>query len=92
MNHLVEKEKLQALWLRNCSLSHSIWCTCNDWTSHIKGIQKAPWRLTEDTTGDDTENPAVALADAFAADGTWDVDLRSEGDGDVSGDLEKDNI
>lgn len=71
-----ERARKEALWLKSCSDSHKLWCTCNDWKSHVKGIVSAPWRLTGedgDVTGDTTEDLAAAIADAFAADAHWDV-------------------
>nr|QYD01961.1 ORF2 [Torque teno felis virus] len=26
-----------AIWLQSCSRTHSLWCDCGLWTSHIKG-------------------------------------------------------
>lgn len=40
----------EAIWKQSCSRTHSLWCSCGDWTSHIRG-----WRTTGDG-GDGNRN------------------------------------
>nr|QZE11931.1 MAG: ORF2 [Torque teno felis virus] len=30
------RKKHEAIWKQTCSRTHSLWCPCGDWTSHIK--------------------------------------------------------
>ncbi|AYP28924.1 MAG: ORF2 protein [Anelloviridae sp.] len=32
-----ERKKLhEAIWKKSCSRTHRLWCSCPDWTSHIR--------------------------------------------------------
>nr|BBE36928.1 hypothetical protein [Paguma larvata torque teno virus] len=36
-NRALERYKLhEAIWKQSCSRTHSLFCNCGDWTSHIK--------------------------------------------------------
>nr|QYD01826.1 ORF2 [Torque teno felis virus] len=39
-------KKHEAIWKQTCSRTHSLWCNCGNWTSHI---HKTQWCAT---TGD----------------------------------------
>ncbi|AYP28953.1 MAG: ORF4 protein [Upsilontorquevirus procy2] len=32
-----EHKRREALWKRQCSISHQIWCNCGQWWSHVTG-------------------------------------------------------
>nr|BBE36925.1 hypothetical protein [Paguma larvata torque teno virus] len=36
-NRELERKKLhEAIWKQSCSRTHSLWCSCGNWTSHIR--------------------------------------------------------
>ncbi|BBE36922.1 hypothetical protein [Paguma larvata torque teno virus] len=36
-NRETERRRLhEAIWKQSCSRTHSLWCDCGNWTSHIK--------------------------------------------------------
>nr|BDU80029.1 ORF2 [Red fox Torque teno virus 1] len=52
-----KKRRQEALWLQSCSQSHSAWCDCGSWTSHIRTIIPSPKPCaTEASTEDGTTN------------------------------------
>lgn len=73
------RAKQEALWLRSVSASHSAWCTCGDWTTHIRGFEKKKCRLTDEEDSskeepmDPEEEEATKLAEAIVEDMRWDV-------------------
>ncbi|QLG20794.1 ORF2 [Lycalopex gymnocercus torque teno virus 1] len=95
-----KRAKMEAVWLRNCSETHALWCTCGEWISHIRGIEKQKCRLTDDydplglRAGDG--GYAKDLADAIVADMQWDMVVEDAGEryGDfyLLENIERDNI
>ncbi|UJO02144.1 ORF2 [Torque teno Tadarida brasiliensis virus 2] len=73
------RAKQEALWLRSVSASHSAWCTCGDWTQHVRGVEKRKCRLTDDEDSSkeepmaQEEDEATKLAEAIVEDMRWDV-------------------
>nr|QYD01964.1 ORF2 [Torque teno felis virus] len=55
------RKRHEAIWKQTCSRTHSLWCPCNDWTSHIRR-----WPTTTDD-GEDADTPGGNAGEESAA-------------------------
>nr|QYD01943.1 ORF2 [Torque teno felis virus] len=53
------RKRHEAIWKQTCSRTHSLWCSCGNWTSHIK-----PWPTTDDPGTEDADGDGKNLGTA----------------------------